>query len=182
MIKKSKVYSIVVALVSTLAGCATNEQGQLVVDPERMNAVIVSALTPPPPPVVVEEGYVPAPSDIYISNVAERDVVFEGGETYIWVVGPDGRRQRRFYGHGDKRQEVFHRRDDLHAIMARHEGHLPERPVGPHDANGRPGMNRPAVAGQPHPTPGAVQPSRAVAASKPAPASKPVRGKDLKKS
>jgi hypothetical protein len=80
------------ACVATLAGCATNDQGNLVVDPNKVNAIIAGALTPPPPPspVVVEEAYVPGHNDVYIAAVEERDVVVVSGDTFIWYVGPDG--------------------------------------------------------------------------------------------
>jgi hypothetical protein len=63
---------------------------------------------------VVDEVYQPMPNDIYISTVVDHDVVFIGGNTYIWVVGPDGARHRQFYTHGDHREDVFRRRDELH--------------------------------------------------------------------
>ena len=168
-----------------LTGCATNEQGQLVVDPDKFNAVIVAAVTPTPQPVivaapVVEEAYVPAPTDIYIAAATDHDVVFVGGDTYIWMVDADGHRHRHFYGHGDRRQDVFHRRDDLHSVMARHDGHLPDHPVGGHALAERPGVNHPPVAGQVHPGPGGAPVNRAVVASKPA--AKPAPSKDTKKS
>ncbi|WP_256702000.1 hypothetical protein [Burkholderia sp. SRS-W-2-2016] len=131
-----------------LAGCATNEQGQLVIDPNRVNQVIVSALTPPPA-VVVEPVYQPMPADVYVANVVDRDVVIVGGDTYIWAAGPDGIRHRQFYAHGDRRAEVFHRRDELHHVMASHDGHLPahgfggERPGEGHPGGAHPPLGRP---------------------------------------
>jgi hypothetical protein len=124
----------VVLSATFLAGCATNEQGQLVIDPNKVNQVLAGALTPPPPPppVVVEEAYEQMPSDVYITTVVDRDVVIVGGNTYIWVVGPDGGRHRQFYAHGDHRQDVFHRRDELHRVMASHGGHLPDHAIAAH--------------------------------------------------
>ncbi len=88
--------------------------------------VVVAAPPPPPPPVVVAQPvYVPQPYDAYVSVVLDRDVVYAGGSTYIWIVGPDGHRQRRLYGRGDLRGEVLHRRAELRVVMARNEGHLP---------------------------------------------------------
>jgi hypothetical protein len=173
------------ACATFLAGCATNEQGQLVIDPNKVNEVIATALTPPPPaPVIVEPAYEPLPTDVYVANVVDRDVVIVGGDTYIWAVGPDGIRHRQFYAHGDHRADVLHRREELHRVMASHDGHLPGHPVGgEHPGGGRgpaghPGGPGPAMAahGQPpRPDMHAAGPAR------PAPAPKPA-SKDTKKS
>lgn len=159
-----------IACAAVVAGCATNEQGQLVVDPNRVNAVLASALAPPPPPVVVEEVYQPMPNDVYISGVVDHDVVFVGGETYIWVVGPDGVRHRRFYAHGDHRADVFHRRDELHRVMVNHGGHLPDHAIAAHAPMGHPGAQNAMM-----PVAHAAVPAKAAPAGKPAP-------KDPKKS
>lgn len=160
-----------------LAGCATNEQGQLVVDPNKVNEVLAGALSPPPPPpVVVEEAYQPMPNDIYVSTVVDKDVVFAGGNTYIWVVGPDGVRRRRLYAHGDHREDVFRRRDELHKTMVSHGGHLPDHAIAAHGPADHPHAMVPN-----HPMPGARPVAHAVAQSKPAPAVKPA-SKDVKKS
>ncbi|WP_310634236.1 hypothetical protein [Paraburkholderia sp.] len=138
-----------VAAFTLLAGCVTNPQGQLVVDPN-VDAVIQSVLAPPPPPVVVEETYAPMPYDATIAVVSDSDVVFVGGSTYIWITGPDGRRHRQLYAHGDHRADVFHRRDELHTVMAHHEGHLPDHATGnPHIAAG-PAHAGPQAGGQQH--------------------------------
>jgi hypothetical protein len=71
----------------------------------------------------VVEQVVPEPNDIYVSGAANSDVVFVGGSTYIWVTGPDGRRHRHFYGHGDRRLEVFHRRANLRSVAPPRLGH-----------------------------------------------------------
>jgi hypothetical protein len=182
-----------IACAAFLAGCATNEQGQLVVDPNKMNEILAGALSPPPPPppVVVEEGYEPMPNDIYVSNVVDRDVVFLGGDTYIWVVGPDGARHRRFYAHGDHREDVFHRRDELHRVIANHGGHLPAHAIAAHESfDHAGGPVHPGAIAQNHPTPGgpalahaAVQnrPTPAAIQNRPAPAAKPA-AKEVKKS
>jgi hypothetical protein len=171
-----------IACAMFLAGCATNEQGQLVIGPNRVNPVLAGAVSPPPPPpVVVEEVYQPMPNDIYISTVVDRDVVFFGGNTYIWVVGPDGVRHRQFYTHGDHRQDVFRRRDELHKVMMGHAGHLPDHAMAPHGPMEHPGgPGYPGAVAQNHPMHGAV-PVHAALQSKPAPAAKPV-AKDPKKS
>jgi hypothetical protein len=170
-----------------LAGCATNEQGQLVIDPNKVNSVIATALAPSPP-VVVEEAYQPLPTDVYVANVVERDVFVSGGDTYIWVAGPNGVRHRQFYAHGDHRADIFHRRDELHRVMANHDGRLPDHPVGGdhrvdgHSPMGHPGEPAPAVAGHgQQPRPGAMPVAHAMAPGKPAPAARP-SSKDPKKS
>jgi hypothetical protein len=176
-----------------LAGCATNEQGQLVIDPNKVNSVIATALAPSPP-VVVEEAYQPLPTDVYVANVVERDVFVSGGDTYIWVAGPNGVRHRQFYAHGDHRADIVHRRDELHRVMANHEGRLPDHPVGGdhrvggdhqfggHPPMGHPGEPTPAVAGRaPQPRPAPMPVAHAAISGKPAPAAKPA-SKDPKKS
>lgn len=122
-------FALIAASVA-LGGCVANQQGQLVMDPGVSMAIQNVLAPPPPPPVVVEEAYEPMPYDASIAVVADSDVVFIGGSTYIWITGPDGRRHRQFYAHGDRRADVFHRRDDLHSVMAHHEGHLPDHAVG----------------------------------------------------
>jgi hypothetical protein len=123
------------ACASFLAGCVTSGQGQLVSAPNRATQVTVTA-------------YQPLPTDVYVANVVDRDVVFVGGDTYIWVVGRDGVRHRQFYAHGDHRTEVFHRREELHRVMASHGGHLPEYPVGgEHPGGAHPPLGRPAAPG-----------------------------------
>ncbi|WP_233849200.1 hypothetical protein [Paraburkholderia sp. HD33-4] len=126
------------ACATFLAGCVSSGQGQLVTTPNRPTEVSVTA-------------YQPLPTDVYVVNVVDRDVVIVGGDTYLWVVGQDGVRHRQFYAHGDHRAEVFRRREELHRVMASHDGHLPERPGGAHPPLGHPGGPAPAMAahGQP---------------------------------
>jgi hypothetical protein len=115
------------ALLGTLAasllvsGCVTSPR--VATAPARPTAVV--AAPPPPPPVVAQPVYVPQPYDAYVCVVLDRDVVYAGGNTYIWITGPDGRRQRRYYGRGDLRGEVLHRRAELRVVMAHNEGRLP---------------------------------------------------------
>jgi hypothetical protein len=162
------------ACATLMAGCATNEQGQLVIDPNKVNEVLAGALAPPPPPppAVVEEVYQPMPNDVYISTVVDHDVVIVGGDTYIWVVGPDGARHRRFYAHGDHRADVFHRREELHGVMNNHGGHLPDHAIAAHGPAGHP-----ATAAQNH----AMPVAHVAVPNKPAPSGKPA-AKDPKKS
>jgi len=119
------------ALMSTLllGGCITDTR--VAAGPVRANAVVVAPAPPPPPPAVIvaEPVYVPEPHDAYISVALDSDIVFVSGSTYIWYVGHDGRRYRHFYGHGDLRGEVIHRRAQLRLVMAHHGGHLPMQKV-----------------------------------------------------
>jgi hypothetical protein len=66
---------------------------------------------------VVREELIPERNDVYIAAATDRDVVYLGGDTYIWVTDADGQRRRHFYAHGDRRREVFHRRDNLRSTM-----------------------------------------------------------------
>jgi hypothetical protein len=154
-----------------LSGCVTHTQ--VVAAPAR--PVVVAA--PPPPAVVAAPAYIPEPHDAYVSVALDRDVVVIGGMTYIWFVGPDGQRHRHYYGRGDLRAEVFHRRAELRDVMAHHEGHLPMqhayvapppmRAAPPHarvhvEMVARPGgmphpMPRPGAHPQPHPEPRQAQ-------------------------
>ena len=141
---------IILALstVALLAGCAGG-QTSVAVHAPGVRAV-VAAPSPPvvvavPPPVYVQT-YVPGPYDPYIAVAVDTDVVLVGGDTYIWVVGPGGRRERHFFGHGDLRQEVFRRREALRVVMHQHGGHLPSRAEIARDH---------AVRADPHPGAGA---------------------------
>lgn len=82
---------------------------------------------------MVAEVIMPEPNDVYISTVANRDVVFVNGSTYIWVEESDGRRHRRFYAHGDRRQEVFRRRENLRSVNLHRPAHPPQRDDHRHD-------------------------------------------------
>ncbi|MPW15659.1 hypothetical protein GCT13_01705 [Paraburkholderia sp. CNPSo 3157] len=126
-----------IAALAALTGCVTSEQ-QISAAPARPRPAVVAVQAPPPavvvraPAPVGQPVYVSAPSDVYIAGVMDRDVVFIGGDTYLWVVGPDGRRHRHFYAHGDRRAEVFRRREHLRAEMARRGGHAPSHAVVAH--------------------------------------------------
>lgn len=113
-----------------LAGCTTGGPRPVaarpVAHPERPTVVVAAA--PARRPLVVArpvatEVILPEPNDVYISTAANSDVVFIGGNTYIWVTASDGRRHCHFYGHGDRRQEVFRRRENLRSVMTRRAGH-----------------------------------------------------------
>ena len=146
----------------TLTGCVDNGQGQYAIDPMRIPAVIaapfVAAMAPP---VVATPVYEPQPYDAEIVAIPESDIAVIGGDTYYWYVDPAGHRFRRFYAHGDHRDELFKRREMLHGEMARHGGHLPNREE--------------IRAEQAHPMPSHPAPGKP--AAKPAPKKCPPRGK-----
>lgn len=114
-----------------LFGCVTTGQTHVNVrsttPPQRAAAVVTVPSAPHTVvavrPVFVEE-VVPETNDMYISAAANADVVFVDGSTYIWAKGPDGQRHRHFYGHGDRRHEVFARRENLRSVIV----HRPGRP------------------------------------------------------
>jgi hypothetical protein len=124
-----------VACATLLAGCVTSGQGQLAVGPNRVGVAVAAT-----PPVVVEGAYQPLPTDVYVAAAVDRDIFVAGGDTYIWVRGPDGIRRRHLYAHGDHRAEIFHRREELHRVMASHQGHLPDHAIAGHPQMGRPEM------------------------------------------
>jgi hypothetical protein len=47
-----------------------------------------------------------------VQTVPATDVFVAGGDTYFWHKDPHGRRERVFYGHGDRRAEATQRRAD----------------------------------------------------------------------
>lgn len=110
-----------VAACLMVVGCTT----EYVPARPRRTTVVVTAPPPGAPVVLSADAYVPAPHDVYISAALDSDVVFLGGFTYIWYIGPDGHRYRHLYGRGDMRAEIFHRREHLHSVMAHYGGHLP---------------------------------------------------------
>jgi hypothetical protein len=124
-----------VACATMLAGCVTSGQGQLAVGPNRVGVAMAAT-----PPMVLEGAYEPLPTDVYVATAVDRDIFVAGGDTYIWVRGPDGIRRRHLYAHGDHRAELFHRREELHRVMASHQGHLPDHAIAGHPQMGRPDM------------------------------------------
>jgi hypothetical protein len=112
------------------SGCVTTAHRQVTSSPAPQSAPATAVATAPPalhrPPVVrpvVTEEVLPEANDVYVSGAVNNDVVFVGGSTYIWVIGPDGQRHRHFYGHGDRRREVLRRRDNLRSVTAHRAGH-----------------------------------------------------------
>lgn len=152
-----------IACVASLAGCVTSPVAH---GPNNVNVVAAGAAPPLPPPPPVVEVYQPMPFDVTISAVLDRDVVFVHGDTFIWFVGPDGRRHRQFYAHGDHRADVFHRRDELRTVMAHHGGHLPDHPIGGHGPVTR--VGGPLAAPQKHAMPGHPRVAHAPSAARPA--------------
>ncbi len=121
-----------------LSGCTTTGQTQIAARPVSHASQSAAVVTAPPSravvtarPVVVEE-VIPETNDVYISAASNSDIVFVGGSTYIWAKGPDGRRHRHFYSLGDRRREVFRRRDNLRSVV----GHRPERPPAKYAGHG----------------------------------------------
>jgi hypothetical protein len=47
---------------------------------------------------------------VMVQSVPDTDVFIAGGDTYFWHKDPHGRRERVFYGRGDRRAEVAQRR------------------------------------------------------------------------
>jgi len=70
-------------------------------------------------------GYVPNPYDAYLVNISPTDLMFMGGNTYIWVTDASGNRTQQFYGAGDHRQELMNRSGELQRAAAQNGGHLP---------------------------------------------------------
>ncbi|WP_051390855.1 hypothetical protein [Paraburkholderia mimosarum] len=166
---KSRALPSALALTGTLAatllisGCLSSPR--VATAPARPTTV--AAAPPPPQPVVVAQPvYVPQPYDAYVAVVLDRDVVYAGGSTYIWITDPEGRRQRRYYGRGDLRGEVLHRRAELRVVMAHNQGHLPmQHARAPEPQRVRVTMQPPGTpphAAQPHgsrPPPGGRPPA-----------------------
>jgi hypothetical protein len=124
-----------IACALSLGGCVTTGEGRVAAQPVRTTAVVAAPMRPgapvaPPHPIVREE-LMPERNDVYIAAATDHDVVYLGGDTYIWVTDADGRRRRHFYAHGDRRREVFHRRDNLRSTMvSRREVHPVARHAG----------------------------------------------------
>jgi hypothetical protein len=105
-----------------------------------------------PPPDSGLDGYAPDDSssyspgedDAYLPYVTDSDVVLIGGDTFIWFVGPDGHRYRRFYAHGDHRADVFQRRAQIRAYGGGQRGGYP---AGAHYQGNAPRPNAYAAPG-----------------------------------
>lgn len=184
------VWIAALACSASFSGCVTNDQGTVVIDPRVSSAIIADLTAPANPPVVqavpvYEEAYVPGPYDRYIVGVSDENVVVINGSTYIWVTGPDGKRSRHFYAHGDRREDVFHRRDNLHTVMTEHGGALPNHRIEAHMYTPPAHAGGQALAAN---NPGAGQagghggsPMMHQAGQHPAPANRPAPKKEEKK-
>lgn len=147
-----------------LASLALTAQGQIVFQrPSIVIGVPPVIIAPAPQPVYVQQApaveYVPAPLDVYITNAAPADVVFVGGNTYVWGVDEYGHRVRHLYGRGDHREDVLRRHEELHRVSERNGGHLPAHGEAHAGAGAREqqhvaAANRVAAAGG-HPAPAA---------------------------
>lgn len=135
-LKHTKLATSIAGITSALvlSGCVTGGQRQATAQPATQSARTTAVVTAPPAPrrssvvrPVVSEEVVLEQGDVYISGASNADVVFVGGSTYIWVTQSDGQRHRHFYGHGDKRQEVFRRRDNLRSVTAHFPAHRSTR-------------------------------------------------------
>ncbi len=143
-----------------------------------------------PQPVIVAPvvAYVPNPMDVYILAAPPADIIFINGDTYIWTTDAYGHRVRRFYGHGDHREFLNHRREELHRVRERNGGHLPphgesqaeamahheQHMAAEHAAHGQAGPGHPGAPamhpGNPAPAAHAAPPGAHAAAPAAAPA------------
>ena len=67
----------------------------------------------PPAPRTVAPKPVSYAADVVaamVAGVSDADVFVAGGDTYFWHKDPHGRRERVFYGHGDRRHDIAQRR------------------------------------------------------------------------
>jgi hypothetical protein len=113
------------ALMTSLGGCAVmDDVGNLLTDVNQLLNPDGSDAN------YADDGgdpdYAPAPTDNYVAQVNQQDIVIINNDTYIMgPPGPNGVRQRVFYGHGDMRRQAWERHNHLHEVMNRHGGHLP---------------------------------------------------------
>jgi hypothetical protein len=126
-------------IVIALSACATNDQGQAVIDTNQVNVVIGKLLTPPSANSDgsgdsssdsgsadnSDSNYQPATNDKYVAVASDQDVEVSGGNTYVWATDSNGHRHRMLYGHGDQRAQLLARRAQLQRVAARNGGTLP---------------------------------------------------------
>ena len=130
-------------IVIGLSACATNDQGQAVIDTNQVNVVIGKLLTPAPANGDGNSGnssdsssdssssdnsdnnYQPAANDKYVAAASDQDVEVSGGNTYVWATDPNGHRHRMLYGRGDQRAQLLARRAQLQRVAAHNGGTLP---------------------------------------------------------
>lgn len=128
-------------VVAALSACATNDQGQAVIDTNQVNVVIGKLLTPQSTngdsnsdsssddsnssADNSDSNYQPAPNDKYIAVASDQDIEVSGGNTYVWATDPNGHRHRVLYGRGDQRAQLQARRAQLQRVAAHNGGTLP---------------------------------------------------------
>jgi hypothetical protein len=126
---------VVCAAVAVIAlnACATNDQGQAVIDTNQVNIVIGKLLTPLPANSddssdnsgdSADNNSRSAPDDKYVAAASDQDVEVSGGNTYIWAADANGQRHRVLYGNGDQRAQLLARRTQLQKEAARNGGAL----------------------------------------------------------
>ncbi len=123
------------ALASMISGCMTNEQGQTVLDPDKVNTFVSTVLTPGQQAKDDgdadddKQGYTPAANDQAVANAQPADVVVQNGDTYVMATDASGHRRRVFYGHGDMRAQVVTRHAQLQQVIAHNGGALPNHAI-----------------------------------------------------
>jgi hypothetical protein len=123
------------AVASMISGCMTNEQGQTVLDPDKVNVFVSAVLTPGQQAKDSEDtdadtqGYAPAANDQAVANAQPADVVVQNGNTYLMAPDASGHRRPVFYGHGDMRAQVVTRHAQLQQVIAHNGGALPNHPI-----------------------------------------------------
>jgi hypothetical protein len=123
------------AVASMISGCMTNEQGQTVLDPDKVNVFVSAVLTPGQQAKDSEDtdadtqGYAPAANDQAVANAQPADVVVQNGNTYLMAPDASGHRRPVFYGHGDMRAQVMTRHAQLQQVIAHNGGALPNHAI-----------------------------------------------------
>jgi hypothetical protein len=118
------------AAVIAMSACATNDQGQAVIDTNQVNIVIGKLLTPSPASSEdnsdnsSDSSSKSSANDKYVAVASDQDVEVSGGNTYIWAADANGQRHRVLYGTGDQRAQLLARRSLLQREAARDGGTL----------------------------------------------------------
>jgi hypothetical protein len=123
------------ALASMISGCMTNEQGQTVLDPDKVNVFVSTVLSPGQQAKddgdadADDQGYAPAANDQAVASAQPSDVVVQNGDTYVMATDASGHRRRVFYGHGDMRAQVVTRHALLQQVIVHNGGALPSHAI-----------------------------------------------------
>ena len=169
-------------LALLLGGCMTNDQGQTVMDPDKVSKFVSAVLTPPPPAKgddganPDDQGYAPAPNDQAVADATQSDIVVQNGNTYVMATDAAGHRRAVFYGHGDVRAQVIARHEQLRQVMADNGNKLPTRAIpasrtlAANAKNPRPSASKPVN----NPS-GSATRGQAVATAKPAAVAQPTK-------